>query len=52
MIGIIIIIIITVLLSFQISNINNLLRSNLEEPDDADVMRELQKHKDIMLYEY
>ena len=38
-----------VLLSLQISNINSLLRSHLEEPDDADIMRELQKHKDVML---
>ena len=40
---------IIIILSFQISNINNLLLSNLEEPDDADVMRELQKHKELVL---
>ena len=33
----------------QTSTIYNLLRAQLVEPEEADIMHELQQHKDLML---
>ncbi len=34
---------------FQISDIHNLLRAQLVEPDESRIMHELQRHHDLML---
>ena len=40
----------TFVIPWQISGIQNLLRANLVEPEEADIMHELHRHREIMLY--
>ena len=36
-------------MKFQISDIQHLLHSQLKEPEEADLMHELHKHRDLII---